>query len=156
MGMRHHAFFYSVSHVPTGLSFGFFPVSQEFLLGYSQTVPTGLSFGFFPVSQEFLLGYSQTVPTGLTCPSCDPMRGVSSSVMHKVHRTKMYKLQKAPRCCFYRRHGILAALDLVFVWHISFCRLLWYAWDCIVGGFGVRARRAGIQRREPVRRGSEM
>ncbi|GEM_PF-2988674 len=111
---------------------------------------------FFSVSQEFLLGYSQTVPTRLTCPSCDPMRGVSSSVMHKVHRTKMYKLQKAPRCCFYRRHGILAALDLVFVWHISFCRLLWYAWDCIVGGFGVRARRAGIQRREPVRRGSEM
>gem|GEM_PF-2628876 len=48
---------------------------------------------FFPVSQEFLLGYSQTVPTGLTCPSHDPMRGVSSSVMHKVHRTKMYKLQ---------------------------------------------------------------
>ena len=72
MGMRHHAFFYSVSHVPTGLSFG-----------------------FFPVSQEFLLGYSQTVPTGLTCPSHDPMGGVSSSVMHKVHRTKMYKLQSA-------------------------------------------------------------
>jgi len=55
----------------------------------------------FPVSQEFLLGYSQTVPTGLTCPSLDPMRGVSSSVMHKVHRTKMYKFQQETGSLFY-------------------------------------------------------
>ena len=85
MGMRHHAFFYSVSHVPTGLSFGFFPVSQEFLLGYSQTVPTGLSFGFFPVSQEFLLGYGQTVPTGLSfgfspCPRSSSWATVKPSL----------------------------------------------------------------------------
>ena len=88
MGMRHHALFYALRFIrPYGTIVWFFPVSQEFLLGYSQTVPTGLSFGFsrvpgvppglqsnrpygttvwfFPVSQEFLLGYGQTVPAGL-------------------------------------------------------------------------------------------
>ena len=74
MGMRHHTFFYELHfNRPYGTIVCFFPVSQEFLLGYSQTVPTGLSFGFFPVPQEFLLGYGQTVPTGLTYPSHDPM-----------------------------------------------------------------------------------
>ena len=49
MGMRHHAFFYAIRFIrPYGTIVWFFPVSQEFLLGYGQTVPTGLSFGFFP------------------------------------------------------------------------------------------------------------
>ena len=61
--------------------------------GLRSNRPYGTIVWFFPVSQEFLLGYGQTVPTGLTYPSHDSMRGASSSVMHKVHRTKMSKLQ---------------------------------------------------------------
>ena len=43
--------------------------------GLRSNRPCGTTVWFFPVSQEFLLGYGQTVPTGLTCPSHDPMRG---------------------------------------------------------------------------------
>ena len=47
MGMRRHVFFYAIRFIrPYGTIVWFFPVSQEFLLGYGQTVPTGLSFGF--------------------------------------------------------------------------------------------------------------
>ena len=47
MGIRHHAFLYTLRFTrPYGTTVWFFPVSQEFLLGYSQTVPTGLPFGF--------------------------------------------------------------------------------------------------------------
>gem|GEM_PF-2125922 len=75
MGMRHHTLFYAFRfNRPYGTIVCFFPVSQEFLLGYSQTVPTGLT---CPLHDP--MGGYQRAPfqlfenPGLTCPSHDPM-----------------------------------------------------------------------------------
>jgi|GEM_PF-2984880 len=134
----------SVSYVPTGLSFGFSPCPRssswatvkpslrDYRLvfprvpgvppGLRSNCPYGTIVWFFPVSQEFLLGYGQTVPTGLTCPSRDSMRGASSSVMHKFHRTKMSKLQgQAGQPVPHTRPNFCSCWGSAFNASIGFC-----------------------------------